>query len=75
VTPVKLPYFGLPVGKGIEGRVLTEVFSDSQLPRGIPTWEPSDAERKPRADLGEAGNQALLDQFVALGYIDELPTD
>ena len=75
VTPTVLHYFDLPVGEDMEGRVLTEVFSDSQLPRRIPTWEPSDAERKPRADLGEAGNQALLDQFVALGYIDELPTD
>ena len=75
VAPTILHYFGLPVGADMEGRVLTEVFATAQPVTTIPTWELPDGAAKPRADLGEEGNRALLEQFVALGYIDELPED
>lgn len=75
VTPTVLHYFGLPVGEDMEGRTLTEVFAEDRSVASIPSWERTDRPAIPRADLGEDGNRALLEQFVALGYIDQVPAD
>ena len=75
VTPTILHYFGLPVGSDMEGRALTEVFAEDRPVASIPTWEQADRRGIPRADLGAEGNRALLEQFVALGYIDQVPED
>jgi predicted AlkP superfamily phosphohydrolase/phosphomutase/predicted Zn-dependent protease len=75
ITPTILHYFGLPVGQDMEGRVLEDVFSEKRSIEAIPTWEPAVGAVRPRAKLDEKENRALLDQFVALGYIDEIPED
>ena len=82
VAPTVLHWFGLPVGDDMEGRVLEEAFDPAAEPGGkrrpvarIPTHEPPGGRRRARAGFGEAADKALLDQFVALGYIDELPAD
>jgi tetratricopeptide (TPR) repeat protein len=72
VTPTILTLFGLPVGADMDGRVLVQAFDEPpQIPR-IPSWEqepgecgmhPSDLRMDP------AAAQAVLQQFVALGYI------
>ena len=75
VAPTILHWFGLPVGADMEGRVLQEVF-DSAARRPVetlPTWEKPEETRKERKNLGAGANRELLDQFVALGYIDEIP--
>lgn len=75
VTPTILHYFGLPVGADMEGRVLEELFAAPRPVQTTPTWEKPEGAQTPRADLGPDANKALLEQFVALGYIDEIPDD
>ncbi|GAA5484557.1 alkaline phosphatase family protein [Haloferula sargassicola] len=74
IAPTILHHFGLPVGSDMEGRVLAEVFADPAAVRWKPTWEIAEvARRHPR--LPKAADDALLQQFVALGYIDEVSDD
>lgn len=75
VTPTILHWFGLPVGADMEGRVLEDAFSSPRPVERVPTWERPDARRGQRLGLGAEADRALLDQFVALGYIDEVPDD
>ncbi len=72
VTPTVLTLFGLPVGADMDGRVLVQAFEEPPETTRIPSWEqeagecgmhPSDLRMDP------AAAQALLQQFVALGYI------
>ena len=75
IAPTILQHFGCPVGDDMEGRVLKEIFAEEQPIATIPTWEsPADESRK-RGSLSEEESQALLEQFVALGYIDEVSDD
>lgn len=75
VTPTILHYFGLPVGEDMEGRVLHEIFESARPVETIPSWEKPDGCTTPRPTLSEDANQAMLKQFVDLGYIDEVSTD
>jgi tetratricopeptide (TPR) repeat protein len=72
VTPTILTLFGLPVGADMDGRVLVQAFEEPPQVTRIPSWEqelgecgmhPSDLRMDP------AAAQAVLQQFVALGYI------
>jgi predicted AlkP superfamily phosphohydrolase/phosphomutase/tetratricopeptide (TPR) repeat protein len=72
VTPTILTLFGLPVGADMDGRVLVQAFEDPPEIVRIPSWEqelgecgmhPADLRMDP------AAAQAVLQQFVALGYI------
>jgi predicted AlkP superfamily phosphohydrolase/phosphomutase/tetratricopeptide (TPR) repeat protein len=72
VTPTILTLFGLPVGADMDGRVLVQAFDEPPEISRIPSWEqepgecgmhPSDLRMDP------AAAQAVLQQFVALGYI------
>ncbi len=75
ITPTVLHYFGLPVGQDMEGRVLEDVFAEKRDVELISSWESSSGMARTRVPLSETENRALLDQFVALGYIDEIPED
>ena len=72
VTPTILTLFGLPVGEDMDGRVLVQAFEDPPPIVRIPSWEnePGECGMHP-ADLrmDPAAAQAVLQQFVALGYI------
>jgi tetratricopeptide (TPR) repeat protein len=74
VAPTILHWFGLPVGADMEGRVLEEVFETRRPVETVPSWERPDATQR-RRSFGPAADKALLEQFVALGYIDEIPDD
>jgi predicted AlkP superfamily phosphohydrolase/phosphomutase/tetratricopeptide (TPR) repeat protein len=72
VTPTILTLFGLPVGADMDGRVLVQAFDEPPQITRIPSWEqeagecgmhPSDLRMDP------AAAQAVLQQFVALGYV------
>src|ERR1035437_5910974 len=74
VTPTILNLFGLPVGEDMDGRVLAQAFENTPEVDRIPSWEdeagecgmhPADLRMDPEAA------QAVLQQFVALGYIQE----
>lgn len=72
VAPTVLTLFGLPVGEDMDGRVLVQAFEEPLEITRIPSWEkePGECGMHPadlRMDPGAA--QAVLQQFVALGYI------
>jgi tetratricopeptide (TPR) repeat protein len=75
IAPTVLHYFGLPVGEDMEGRVLSEAFEETRAVDFIPTWERADGKQQKRGSLSEEESKALLEQFVALGYIDEVSSD
>ncbi len=77
VAPTILHWFGLPVGADMEGRVLEEAFAAAarRPVETVPTWEKPEGTRPARTSLGAGADKALLEQFVALGYIDEIPDD
>jgi len=75
VAPTILHHFGLPVGADMEGRVLEEIFAEKRPVQNVPSWEKPDGASTPRAELGPDANKALLEQFVDLGYIEEIPDD
>lgn len=70
VAPTVLHYFELPVGDDMEGRVLEEMFAGKRPVERIPTWETGPLPSRAEPVAGD--RQALLEQFVALGYIDEV---
>jgi tetratricopeptide (TPR) repeat protein len=78
VTPTILTLFGLPVGEDMDGRVLVQAFEGPPQITRIPSWEdePGECGMHP-ADLrmDPAAAQAVLQQFVALGYIQPLSED
>jgi predicted AlkP superfamily phosphohydrolase/phosphomutase/Flp pilus assembly protein TadD len=74
IGPTILTLFGLPVGEDMDGRALSDVFQEPPDLRWIPSWEevPGDCgmhEGEPETTPGES--EALLQQFVALGYIED----
>src|SRR5277367_446309 len=72
VTPTILTLFGLPVGADMDGRVLVQAFEEPPEISRIPSWEQEVGECGMHpADLrmDPAAAQAVLQQFVALGYI------
>jgi predicted AlkP superfamily phosphohydrolase/phosphomutase/tetratricopeptide (TPR) repeat protein len=78
VTPTILTLFGLPVGEDMDGRVLVQAFEEPQKIHRIPSWENEAGECGMHpADLrmDPAAAQAVLQQFVALGYIQPLSED
>jgi len=78
VTPTVLTLYGLPVGEDMDGRVLVQAFEQTPEITRIPSWEnePGECGMHP-ADLrmDPAAAEAVLQQFVALGYIQEPSKD
>src|SRR5581483_2587366 len=74
VTPTILTLFGLPIANDMDGRVLVQAFQQPPEIARIPSWETEPGEcGMHAADLrmDPAAAQAVLKQFVALGYIQE----
>jgi predicted AlkP superfamily phosphohydrolase/phosphomutase/tetratricopeptide (TPR) repeat protein len=72
ITPTILTLFGLPVAEDMDGRVLVQAFEQTPVIARIPSWESEAGEcGMHSADLrmDPAAAQAVLQQFVALGYI------
>jgi predicted AlkP superfamily phosphohydrolase/phosphomutase/tetratricopeptide (TPR) repeat protein len=77
VTPTLLAYLGLPVGRDMDGKVLSEVFESAPEINWIDSWETH--------DIGNPGKypddvlvdpwdaKASMDQLVELGYIERPP--
>lgn len=75
ITPTILRVFGLPVGRDMDGRPLLEAFEKSRELDTISSWEDRPGEHPdgmhpPDLQMSAEESQAVLDQFVALGYID-----
>jgi predicted AlkP superfamily phosphohydrolase/phosphomutase/tetratricopeptide (TPR) repeat protein len=77
VAPTVLTMLGLPVGKDMEGRVLTQMFSQPVAPEFIETYETEPTGEAPGEVPEEDpwAAQEALKQLVALGYIEAPPED
>lgn len=73
IAPTILSYFGLPVGRDMDGRVLEEAFVERRPPGQIATWESPDGITRERLPAEDPANKAMLEHFVALGYLAEVP--
>ena len=70
IAPTILHYFGLPRARDMEGRVLIDAFSSSDLVPEIATWETSARPAFTAAVFDDKESEALIDHFVALGYME-----
>ena len=81
VTPTILYQLGLPIAEDMDGRVMLDAFENPSPPTTIPSWE---EERKDcgmhrsetiasndHSTLSETAENDLVQQFVALGYIND----
>ncbi len=75
IAPTVLALLGLPVGDDMEGKVLVQAFQEPPVIARIPSWETlrsGDDGRLPlnAEEADPAAAAAVLQQFIALGYID-----
>ena len=73
IAPTVLTLFDLPIGQDMEGRVLVEAFEQSPRLNFIPSWEEvagNSGMHTGETELPPEESAALLEQFIALGYID-----
>lgn len=75
ITPTILNYLDLPVGQDMEGRVLSEIFAEPKTISTLPSWEKTGIPRSEPRSLSNQDIGELLEQFVALGYIDKIASD
>lgn len=76
ITPTVLSFFGLPAGEDMPGRVLIEAFERAPSLARIPSWEAVEGEsgsHPPGYAAPSDDYDRLIEQFVALGYIDPQP--
>jgi predicted AlkP superfamily phosphohydrolase/phosphomutase/tetratricopeptide (TPR) repeat protein len=78
VAPTVLTLFGLPIGADMDGRPLLEAFEVRPQVKVIPSWEEVPGE----SGMHGAGQQLdreqaneLMQQFAALGYIEDSTAD
>jgi len=71
IAPTTLALLGLPVAKDMEGRVLTQLFEQHYEPDYVDTYGEPDSVDDTGSDEDPWAAQQLLEQFVALGYIEE----
>lgn len=80
MTPTILHHYGLPVGRDMDGRVLLEIFENPGELKTIGSWETLDGPHPDgmpdeSADITAEESDAMLEQFIALGYIDKPDPD
>ncbi|MFN9625267.1 MAG: tetratricopeptide repeat protein, partial [Planctomycetota bacterium] len=77
VAPTILQWFGIPRAKDMMGRVLADALLNPNKLEEVETYENRDA-AEPKAscfELKDHDRRAMLEHFVDLGYIEELPSD
>lgn len=77
ITPTILGWFGLPRAADMEGRILEDALTRENFPDEVPTWERGAllAEAPTSLPLDESESRKMLEHFVALGYIEEMPEE
>jgi predicted AlkP superfamily phosphohydrolase/phosphomutase/tetratricopeptide (TPR) repeat protein len=74
ITPTILTLFGLPVGEDMDGRVPVTAFEQPPEVERIPSWEQLPGEcgmHSADMRMDPEAAKAVLEQFVALGYIQQ----
>ena len=73
IAPTILQLAGLPVGEDMDGRVLTQMFTDPPETRYLETWETvpgNTGQHSSDEQMGVENAKSVLDQLVALGYVN-----
>lgn len=76
IAPTMLALLGLPAGEDMPGRVLIEAFENPPELARIPSWDrvPGESGGHPPGYTAPPDDyDRLVEQFVALGYIDPQP--
>ncbi|MEZ5356647.1 MAG: tetratricopeptide repeat protein [Bryobacteraceae bacterium] len=78
IAPTVLHLCGLPAGRDMPGRILLEAMEDPRPEPRIPSWEDVEGEagmHQGAVAMSAGDAEALIEQFVALGYIDKPSED
>ncbi len=77
LTPTILGWFGLPRSEEMMGRRLDEILDVGEVPEDIPSWEsgPLLAAVPTAPHMDDSERRKMLQHFVDLGYLEELPSD
>jgi predicted AlkP superfamily phosphohydrolase/phosphomutase/tetratricopeptide (TPR) repeat protein len=75
IAPTILTLYGLPIGEDMDGKVLSQAFSEPSPPAVslIPSWEEvpgADGRHPPHTRLDPLAAHEALEQMIALGYIE-----
>ncbi len=74
VAPTILTLFGLPVGRDMDGKVLSQAFAETPQVAYLGSWDEvpgADGGHPPHTRLDPIAAQAALEQMIALGYIEK----
>ena len=72
IAPTILHLFGLPVGEDMDGKVLVAAMDSPQKVERRDSWEDDEqGELPPAISLNVQEEQAMLNQWIALGYIEQ----
>ncbi|MGV6830724.1 MAG: alkaline phosphatase family protein [bacterium] len=75
VAPTILHHFGFPVGKDMDGKVVLDIFKESDPPSYIESWdlvEGDFAELKEIDVVNPFSDDETMQQLVELGYVEKL---
>jgi predicted AlkP superfamily phosphohydrolase/phosphomutase/tetratricopeptide (TPR) repeat protein len=78
IAPTVLTLFDLPIGQDMDGRPLLEAFEEMPATKTIPSWEQVEGEsgmHSGEQQLDPAQANELMQQFAALGYIEDPMAD
>lgn len=78
VAPTVLTLFDLPIGKDMDGRPLLEAFEVPPEVKAIPSWENVEGDSGLHSlgeELEKQQADELMQQFAALGYIEDPTAD
>jgi predicted AlkP superfamily phosphohydrolase/phosphomutase/tetratricopeptide (TPR) repeat protein len=73
ITPTVLTLFGLPVGKDMDGKVLTQAFDHPVVPEYIDSWEEvagNSGQHDPDLQQDPIAAQEAMKQLIELGYVE-----
>ncbi len=74
IAPTILHMFGLPVGKDMDGNVALDIFTNSEKPKYIDSWENIKGDFAQLTNSNESDildDEETMKQLVDLGYIDK----
>ncbi len=78
ITPTVLTLFGLPIGEDMDGRPLLEAFEEPPAVKTVASWENVPGEAGLHSlgeELDKEQANELMQQFAALGYIEDPTAD
>lgn len=78
IAPTVLTLFGLPIGEDMDGRPLLEAFETPPRMESIASWDTKSGDagmHSAQTELDANQAEELMQQFAALGYIDDPGAD